>query len=162
VGDCAVRTKQSNNLTNLLCNDFCYIPHPMQICCTQIIVLVTLTRWLLFHIQNTLLYNAWVGMIILDPNFKAYLSMIMNFKRAKGNSPLVRILIPLLWLWVIFMYITFHGWNKKLVKKKANNKLNYQQTTLVQKTSIAWKNFKWLRKELIFIIIVFKISEAIS
>jgi hypothetical protein len=30
-------------------------------------------------------------MIILDPNFKAYLSMIMNFKRAKGNSPLLRI-----------------------------------------------------------------------
>jgi len=51
---------------------------------------------------------------------------------------------------------------KKLVKKKANNKLNYQQTTLVQKTSISWKKFKWLRKELIFIIIVFKISEAIS
>jgi hypothetical protein len=36
-----------------------------------------------------------------------------------------------LWMWVIsIMQIAFHGWKRKL-RNKVNNKLNYQQTTLV-------------------------------
>jgi len=58
-------------------------------------------------------------MIILDPNFKAYLSMIMNFKVQKAIHLSWEFLIPLLWLWVIFMYITFHGWNKKACEEKS-------------------------------------------
>jgi hypothetical protein len=45
------------------------------------------------------------------------------------------------------MGITFHGSKRKLAKKKANNKLDCQQTTLIQKVWTPWRALtKWLKK----------------
>jgi hypothetical protein len=49
-----------------------------------------------------------------------------EFQPWKGQPTFLGNFILSLWIWVIsIMQITFHGW------KKVNNKLNYQQTTLV-------------------------------
>jgi hypothetical protein len=55
----------------------------------------------------------------------------LNFNHQRGNSHLLGIFILSLWMWVIsIMQIAFHGWKRKLWNK-VNNKLNYQQTTIV-------------------------------
>jgi hypothetical protein len=54
--------------------------------------------------------------------------MNLNFNHGRGsNSHFLRILISLLWLWVIsIMWNSLSHLKRKTCEEKANNKVNYQ------------------------------------
>ncbi len=62
--------------------------------------------------------------------------MNLNFNHGRSDQHLLGILIV-----SNFCHVSNFLWLKKNLWKKINNKLNYQQTTLVQKASWPWKAF---------------------
>jgi hypothetical protein len=105
-----------------------------------------------YHLQDIIhMWRWWI------PCYQLKCTIIGHFQKRPMNLNLnhgwgsPHLLISPLGLWVIYvMWITFYGWFF-FFEEKANNKFNYQQTTLVKKPQHLEKlPKKWLRKNDLF------------